>query len=228
MLVTDWSQSLRNDPISFSMKIFRTLAGGLVLSAVLAAAPIRSYAITPEAAPIEALNAGLIATMKAGSANASFISRYQALEPVVKSAFNLQVILQNSTGFYWATFPAAQQQELSKLFEQFTIASYITGFNGYGGQSFKVSPTERDVGASKVVESQLVPGDGSDPVELDYVMTDGAAGWQVTDVLLNGTISKVAIQSSDFGSEVSSGDASQLIAALKAKVATLSGGALTN
>jgi phospholipid transport system substrate-binding protein len=59
-------------------------------------------------------------------------------------------------------------------------------------------------------------------------MTKGDAGWQVTDVLLNGTISKVAIQSSDFGSEVTSGDASQLIAALKAKVATLSGGALTN
>jgi phospholipid transport system substrate-binding protein len=210
------------------MKIFQTVLGGLIFSAVLATAPIRSYATTPEAAPIEALDAGLIATMKAGAANASFMSRYQALEPVVKSSFNLQVILQNSTGFYWSTLPAAQQQELLKLFEQFTIASYITGFNGYGGQSFKISPTERDVGASKVVETQLLPGDGSTPVELDYVMTNGAAGWQVTDVLLNGTISKVAIQSSDFSSEVSSGDASQLIAALKAKVATLSGGALTN
>jgi phospholipid transport system substrate-binding protein len=210
------------------MKKFRTVLSGLILSAVLAAGPMRAFATTPEAAPIEALNAGLLATMKAASANASFMSRYQALDPVVKSVFNLPVILQNSTGFYWATFPAAQQQELLKLFEQFTVASYITGFNGYGGQTFKVLPTERDVGASKVVESQLVPPDGSAPTELDYVMTNGPAGWQVTDVLLNGTISKVAIQSSDFSSEVSSGDASQLIAALKAKVATLSGGALTN
>jgi len=210
------------------MKTLCTRLGALVLAAALAAMPIRAFATTPEAAPIVALNDALIATMKAGSANASFIARYQALDPVVKSTFNLPVIMKNSTGFYWATLPAAQQQELNKVFEQFTVASYVSAFDGYNGQSFKVLPTERSVGASKVVESQIIPGDGSAPTELDYVMTDGPGGWQVTDVLLNGTISKVAIQSSDFSSEVTSGDASQLISALKAKVATLSGGALTN
>jgi len=166
--------------------------------------------------------------MKAGSANASFTSRYQALDPVVKSTYNLQDILQNSTGFYWSTLPAAQQRELAKLFEQFTVASYVSAFSSYNGQSFQLLPDERSVGASKVVETQILPGDGSAPTRLDYVMTNDAAGWQVTDVLLNGTISKVALQSSDFSSEVTSGDASQLISALKAKVATLSGGALTD
>jgi phospholipid transport system substrate-binding protein len=213
---------------AFTMKNLHKRLSALALSAALAALPIHAFATTPEAAPIVALNAGLIATMKAGSANASFMSRYQALDPIVKSTFNLAVIMKNSTGFYWATLPAAQQQELEKVFEQFTVASYVSAFNGYNGQSFKILPEERNVGASKVVESQIVPGDGSAPTELDYVMTNGPAGWQVTDVLLNGTISKVAIQSSDFSSEVTSGDASQLISALKAKVATLSGGALTD
>ena len=55
-------------------------------------------------------------------------------------------------------------------------------------------------------------------------MAEGDKGWQATDVLLNGTISKVAIQSSDFSSLVSNGDASQLIAALQKKVAALSSG----
>ncbi len=175
-----------------------------------------------------ALNAALISAMKAGSANASFMTRYSAMDPVVKSAVNVDVILQNSTGFYWSTLPAAQQQELEKVFEQFTVASYVSGFNGYSGQKIVVLPAERQVGDKKVVETQIVPGDGSAPVELDYVMTNGPNGWQATDVLLNGTISKVAIQSSDFSSEVTSGDASQLISALKAKVAALSGGALSN
>ena len=156
------------------------------------------------------------------------MSRYNAIDPVIKSTFNLQVILQNSTGFFWPTLPAAQQQKLLQVFEQFTVASYVSGFNGYSGQSINVLPDERDVGASKVVETQIVSPDGSPPTRLDYVMTDGAAGWQVTDVLLNGTISRVAIQSSDFSSQVTSGDASQLISALQAKVAALSGGALSN
>ena len=201
--------------------------GALSLLAALAVVPA-AQAATPEAAPIVALNAALISTMKAGSANASFTSRYNALAPVVESTFNLPVILQNSTGFYWSTLPAAQQQELQKVFEQFTVASYVNGFDGYSGQQINVLPAERTVGDKKVVETQIVPNDGSDPTELDYVMAKGENGWQVTDVLLNGTISKVAIQSSDFSSEVTSGDASQLISALKSKVADLSGGALSN
>jgi phospholipid transport system substrate-binding protein len=210
------------------MKILRTALGALALLAAFAVAPAPVYAATPEAAPIEALNTALIATMKAGAANASFQSRYDTLDPVVKTTLNLPVILQNSTGFYWSTLPAAQQQELTDLFEQFTVASYVNGFSGYSGQSIDVLPAERDVGGKKVVETQIVSPDGSKPTRLDYVMANGDAGWQVTDVLMDATISKVAVQSSDFSSLVSAGDASQLIAALKAKVATLSGGALTN
>jgi phospholipid transport system substrate-binding protein len=187
-----------------------------------------AFAQTPEAQPIAALDTALIATMKAGSANASFQSRYDQLDPVVKQTLNLSLILQNSVGVQWSTIPAAQQAQLEQVFEQFTVASYVNGFGGYGGQQIQVLPAERDLGAKKIVESQIVPSDGSAPTRLDYVMADGDAGWQATDVLFNGTISKVAIQSSDFSSLVNSGDASQLIAALKTKVATLSGGALQN
>ncbi len=196
--------------------------------AVMLAAPVMAQPASPEVAPIEALDTALIATMKAGSANASFTSRYDSLAPVVKSSLNLPVILQNSVGFLWTTIPADQQDVLNKLFEQFTVASYVNGFSGYGGQQIKILPDERDVGTKKVVETQIVPADGSTPTRLDYVMTDGDDGWQVTDVLLNGTISKVAVQSSDFSALVVSGNASQLITALQAKIATLSGGALKN
>ena len=200
----------------------------MVFVALALAPPARAAQAVPEAAPILALNAALIDAMKAGSNNASFTARYNALDPVVKSAFNLSVILQNSTGFFWSTLPAAQQQELMKVFEQFTVASYVNGFDNYGGQQIQLLPDERTIGAKKVVETQIVPTDGSDPTRLDYVMANGANCWQATDVLLDGTISKVAIQNSDFSSEVTSGDASQLITALKSKVADLSGGALSN
>jgi phospholipid transport system substrate-binding protein len=196
--------------------------------ALLVAVPLFAVAATPESAPIATLDAALIATMKAGSANASFKARYDALDPIVKQTFNLPVILQNSVGFLWSTVPAAQQQQLAVLFEQFTVASYVNGFAGYGGQQIQILPEERPLGDKKIVESQIVPSDGSAPVRLDYVMEDDAAGWQITDVLLNGTISKVAVQLSDFSSLVNEGDATQLIAALKTKISDLSGGALTN
>jgi phospholipid transport system substrate-binding protein len=196
----------------------------VLISLALSAAP--AFADSPETAPVSALDTALIAVMKAGSANASFQSRYDQLDPAVVKTLNLPVILQNSVGVEWSTIPAAQQSQLEKVFEQFTVASYVNGFSSYGGQQIQLLPAERDLGTKKIVETQIVPPDGSPPTRLDYVMADGEDGWQATDVLFNGTISKVAVQASDFSSLVNSGDASQLIAALKTKIATLSGGAL--
>jgi phospholipid transport system substrate-binding protein len=202
------------------MKIFLPA----LISLTVMSAP--ALADSPESAPIGSFDTALIAVMKAGSANASFQSRYDQLDPAVVQTLNLPVILQNSVGVEWSTIPAAQQQQLEKVFETFTVASYVNGFSSYGGQQIQLLPAERDLGAKKIVETQIVPADGSPPTRLDYVMTEGGSGWQATDVLFNGTISKVAVQSSDFSSLVTSGDASQLIAALKAKISTLSGGAL--
>jgi phospholipid transport system substrate-binding protein len=188
------------------------------------AAPMYAMADPPEAAPVVALDNALIASMKAGSAGASFQTRSAALDPIIRQSYNLAVVDQNSVGLLWSTLPAAQQQQLAQVFEQFTVASYVSQFNAYGGEQFQLLPTEKSLGAKKIVETQLVPGDGSAPTELDYVVQNGANGWQISDVLLNGTISQVAIHASDFSSLVTSGDASQLISALKAKVAALSSG----
>jgi phospholipid transport system substrate-binding protein len=180
-----------------------------------------SFAATPESAPVEALNAGLIATMKAGSAGANFAARNAALTPVVAQTYDLPTVTQNSVGFLWSTLPAAQQQKLIELFGQFTTTSYATQFTSFGGESFTVSPTEKPLGAGFIIQTKLIPGGGGDPVELDYVVHNTAQGWRITDVLLNGTISQVALHASDFASSVSSGDASRLVTALQTRIATL-------
>jgi phospholipid transport system substrate-binding protein len=183
--------------------------------------PFAATAATPEAAPVEALDAALIATMKAGSAGQSFQERAAALAPVVRSSYNLAVVEQNSVGFLWSTIPLAQQQQVAAEFEEFTVASYVAEFSKYGGEKIELLPAEKTLGADKIVETQIVPANGGAPTRLDYVVANGPMGWQITDVLLNGTISQVAIHSSDFSSLVTSGDATQLIAALKKKTATL-------
>lgn len=176
---------------------------------------------TPEAAPVAALNSGLIATMKAGSGGANFAAREASLAPVVAQTYDLPTVTQNSVGFLWSTLPAAQQQKLIELIGQFTVSSYASQFNSYGGESFTVLPNEKPLGQGYVIQSKLTPGGGGDPVELDYAVHNTAQGWRITDVLLGGTISQVALHESDFASLVRSGDASQLITALQAKIAVL-------
>ena len=195
----------------------------LLIAAIITFLPICAWA-GPDAAPVASLDNGLIATMKAGSASQSFSQREAALAPVVEKSFDLPVITQNSVGFLWNTLPAAQQQQLAALMEQFTVASYVSQFNSFNGEQINLLPAEKVLGAKRIVQTQIVPSDGSSPTEIDYVVGQDGGGWQISDVLLNGTISQVAIHSSDFSSLVTSGDASQLIAALKSKIAALADG----
>lgn len=197
-----------------------------IILALMVAAPVGGLAATPEAVPIENLNAALIATMKAGSAKIGFQPRYDALAPVIRATLNLPLILRNSVGFRWPSLSSDQQQELAAAFERYTVSSYVDGFSHYSGQTIEVLAAEKALGPMKIVESEIISSNGSAPVRLDYVMAEGDTGWQVADVLLNGTISKVAVQTSDFSALVKRGDASALIAALRAKIANLSGGVL--
>ena len=77
-----------------------------------------------------------------------------------------------------------------------------------------------------VVATQISPRSGS-PTRLDYVMRQMPSGWRAVDVLADGSISRVAVQRSDFQSLLASGGQA-LIASLQRKVQTLSGGALVS
>jgi phospholipid transport system substrate-binding protein len=74
------------------------------------------------------------------------------------------------------------------------------------------------------VQSRIVKISG-DPTELDYVMKQTPLGWKVIDVLTGGSISRVAVQRSDFRRILSNG-VDPLLASLQRKTSHLSDGAL--
>ncbi len=177
-------------------------------------------------APVTRLNAALIALMQQGSKHASFKQRYDTLMPVVTKTYDLNLILSNSVGLLWPQVPKAQQATLQRLFAAYTVATYVKSFDGYNGQRFTVSKRVKVSGPRRVVTTHLVPKSGQ-PIALDYVLTPTDGTWRITDVLFEGTISKVAVQRSDFSGLVAPGSATKLIAALRKKLDTLSGGAIT-
>lgn len=197
----------------------------LILAACVVSglAPSLARADSAAAAPISALNAGLAVAEK--NASTPFADRYAALAPAVDSAFNLPQILQSTVGLRWAQIAPAQREKLLAAFRAFTIASYVANFNTNAGDGFKVLPETRAIGADQVVETEIVPNSG-DPTRIDYVMRQGQTGWQVVDVLEQGTISQVAVQRSDFRSLLADGTGVALTNSLNDRVAKLSGGAI--
>jgi phospholipid transport system substrate-binding protein len=174
-------------------------------------------------APIQQLDDALLAAMKAGSGTA-FEQRYHALEPVIDQVFNLDAVLAASVGLAWPTLPDNQKAQLAAAFRRYTISSYVTSFDSYNGQSFQVSPQPRTISPTEVVVDSQLLRPGKDPVKLAYVMRRGPGGCQAVDVLTDGSISRVAVQRSDFRELLRRGGVPALTASLANKVANLSAG----
>lgn len=175
-------------------------------------------------APIQNLCNALIQVMRLG-ARAPFAQRVNILAPAIDRAFDLDRILQVSVGLGWAATPANQKAALQTAFRTYTVASYVNSFNSYSGQRFTVSPVTRSLSTGdQVVETQIISPSGESH-RLDYVMHRTPYGWRAVDVLQDGTISRVAVQRSDFRQILQTGGAPALVASLQRKTRQLSGGA---
>ncbi|HEY4174101.1 MAG TPA: ABC transporter substrate-binding protein [Rhodopila sp.] len=199
-------------------------AAALLCAAVPGAStPARAADAAAAIAPIQQLIGGLQQVMKAGM-GASFSQRFAMLAPVIDRTFDLTAILRESVGAPWASLPANQQAMLTEAFRRYTVATYVNGFDSSDGTRFEVQPQTRAVGNQQVVQTKIIPKSG-DSHELDYVMRDGGSGWRAVDVLADGSISRVAVQRSDFRRLLAQGGAQALVASLRSKSADLSDGA---
>jgi len=201
---------------------------GLAIPAVVATMSWRTAHADVESgasAPIQRLDSALLAAMKAGQST-PFPQRYTALAPVIDQTFDLDAVLGASIGLGWPGMPSDQKAQLVAAFRRYTVASYAANFDNYTGQTFQIAPSVRSVGnGDVVVATKIVAADGSSN-KLDYVMRNTASGWKAVDVLADGSISRVAVQRSDFRHLLNSGGAPALMAGLQRKVVSLSGGVL--
>ena len=188
---------------------------GLLLS--LVALPLAARAQTADpAAPIAAFLQALQAATKAGK----FAARTAILHPAVVATFDLPVILAATVGPRWGGFAEDAKARMLDAFTDFTVASWAANFDADHGDRFEVMPGRRQVGSDEVVQTRITPTTG-EPTRLDYVMRQTAGKWRVADILVNGAISRVAVQRSDFRSLLASGDPAPLTAMLSQKAALL-------
>jgi phospholipid transport system substrate-binding protein len=176
--------------------------------------------------PIRELCDSLIGIMRAGKST-PFQQRYAMLAPVVERTFDLPAILQVSVGPNWSSMSADQKAALLEAFRRYTVASYVNNFDNYAGQHFDIQPDTRGLpNGEQIAETRIVSSSG-ETHELNYVMRQDGGEWKVVDVLADGSISRVAVQRSDFRRLVDRGGAPALIQSLNSKTSDLSGGALS-
>ncbi|CAM6055315.1 unnamed protein product [Sphagnum tenellum] len=171
---------------------------------------------------IDRFNQTLLVGMKCGK-QILFAQRFQRLSVAVDLAFDLPTILSASIGQSWLRFSPEEQKNLTETFRRYTISSYVANFDEYSGQTFICLPEIRQLDDVKIlVQSRMAPSSGT-AIEIDYVMQPTPLEWKVVDVLLAGSISRVAVQRSDFRHIIANGGAEALIAELDTKTSQMSG-----
>jgi phospholipid transport system substrate-binding protein len=163
----------------------------------------------------------LLTTMKNGPTLGQS-GRYGRLAPVVDRVFDVPFMTRLAMGPSWATLSPAQQQQLIEAFRHYITATYAERFDSYSGQQLQITG-ERPYNADTIVQTRIVKADG-DTTTLNYLMRQNQGSWQISDVYLDGTISQLAVQRSEFQSILRRDGVDGLVMALNRKVDLLGRG----
>lgn len=185
----------------------------LSLMAAFASAPAHAEAVDPAVTQVQGFYDVLLDSMK-HARELGVKGRYDKLKPAIEKSFDLPGMLRAAVGAKWASFTPAEQSALTTAFERKTVAEYASNFDGFSGEKFTVDPAPKARAADKIVQSKLITAKQTIP--FGYRMRQVGGSWKILDIYLNGVISQLATQRSDFAATVTSGGAAALTKQLNA------------
>ncbi|HEV3176554.1 MAG TPA: ABC transporter substrate-binding protein [Stellaceae bacterium] len=198
----------------------RSILGILPVGVALAALPISaSRAATPAVDTIKSFYDTLLSVMQQAKA-LGLKGRYEKLDPAIHRAFNLPLMTRLSVGPDWQKLSPEEQKSLTAAFSDLSVSTYAARFDGYSGEHFDVDPNPAPTSGGVIVNTKLVQSNG-EPVQLNYLMRDGDAGWQILDVFLKGTVSELATRRSEFSTVLRRDGAQALVQLIQTRAADL-------
>jgi phospholipid transport system substrate-binding protein len=172
---------------------------------------------------VDALHENLISVMK-DAETLGYNGRFERLDPVISELFDIPFMAEKSIGRHWKAVDEENRAHLLATFERFTVANYAGRFTGYSGQYFETTKEQASKHGTVLVYSRLV-SDNGDTVQLNYrLRPTGDDGWRIIDVLLNGTVSELALRRSEYSSLIKRKGFAALMTALNERIDDLAGG----
>jgi|GEM_PF-635908 phospholipid transport system substrate-binding protein len=194
------------------------MAAGLCIGLLLATGGFggAKAALSPDPENnVRSFYATLLTTMKYGP-RLGERGRYARLAPIVQQLFDVPYMAQLAVGPSWTSLTPAQQQQIIDAFGHYIAATYAYRFDRYSGEQLQVLG-EAPFSYGTLVQTRIIKSDGK-PVTINYLMHQNDGRWQIADIYLDGTISQLAVQRSEFSSILHNRGVEGLIAALNRKV----------
>lgn len=113
-----------------------------------------------------------------------------------------------------------QRETFLEAFTRFMVATHASRFEKAPDQSFSIDAVEPAQRGRRLVAATYTRA-GREPVAVDYLVQDTAAGWRILDVYLEGEVSLLALHRAEFASVLRNKGYDGFIAAMNAKAAEL-------
>lgn len=178
----------------------------------------RAHAAGPEAV-VDGLHDTLLSVMKEADA-LGFKGRYAKIEPAMRAAYDLPRMIRVATGSHWKKATPEQQAALVAAFARMSIGTYASRFDGYDGEKFETLGTRAGPQKTTLVSTRIIDSDGK-PIGLTYVTLESQGAWRIVDVLLDDSISELAVRLSEYHQILNKGGVDALVATLNRKADAL-------
>lgn len=181
----------------------------------LAVSPSLTASATPTSEVVERFHAQLLSVMKEAKI-LGLQGRYSRLEPEIEQAFDLKLMIRVAAGSFWKNANPEQQNELLSSFKKLSVSTYASQFDGFSGQSFETIGERTGPQDTLLVDTNILRP-GKDPVKITYVMK----GARIVDVLLDSSISELAVRRSEYNLVLNGSGVAGLIETLNKKADNL-------
>ena len=145
--------------------------------------------------------------------------RYQKLEPVVLSTFDVPFMARLSVGPTWTRLTAEEKRRAVQAYSRYIAAIYASRFDAYAGEQLQVLGQQK-IKHGNLIKTQIIKANG-EPVAINYVVHDNDVAWQIRDIYLSGAISELATHRSEFATILRTNGIDGLIDSLNKKAADL-------
>ena len=168
---------------------------------------------------IDGLHQQLLVTMK-DAQRLGIDGRYKQLAPVLEQSFDFERMIAAAAGSYWANADESQRRKLLNSFIDLSITTYAARFNGFSGESFEVIGERQGPRDTMLVDTRINRTDGP-PVAITYVLAEREGTWKIVDVLLDKSISELAVRRSEYNQVLRNGGTETLAQNLDEKAAQM-------
>lgn len=168
---------------------------------------------------IDGLHQQLLVTMK-DAQRLGIDGRYKQLAPVLEQSFDFERMIAAAAGSYWANADESQRRKLLNSFIDLSITTYAARFNGFSGESFEVIGERQGPRDTMLVDTRINRTDGP-PVAITYVLAEREGTWKIVDVLLDKSISELAVRRSEYNQVLRNGGTETLAQNLDEKAAEM-------